>query len=219
MDPAVGELQQFVDAYFDGRANLRVLEAGCGSSSYLRLPQGSRLVGIDISEKQLFRNQLIAERILGDLQTFDLPAAAFDMIVCWDVLEHLPHPERAVDRLLRAVNAGGIVVLAMPNVLSVKGQLTKWTPHWFHVWAYRHIFGRKLSGTEDYGPFKTFLKLSIAPTALRRFALERQFSEVFCRLYESTVQQSIRAKTGFDLPPFSVPVVMRVLLPPIPGYC
>jgi 2-polyprenyl-3-methyl-5-hydroxy-6-metoxy-1,4-benzoquinol methylase len=204
LDLPLVELQEFLDVHFDGRADLRVLEAGCGSLVKMRLPPGTHIVGIDISEKQLLRNQSIVERIVGDLQTHELPAASYDMIVCWDVLEHLPHPQSAVERLFRATKVGGIVILAMPNVSSLKGQVTKYSPHWFHVWMYRNVFGRKLAGTEDHGPFKTFLDPSIAAESIRRFAVEHRFSEVFFRLYETHMQRSTRKKVGLVGPVWSV---------------
>ena len=196
MDPVIGELQSFVDGYFHARPEIRVLEAGCGSSSYLALRPGTQLVGIDISEKQLARNDLLSEKILGDIQTHEFPSKSFDMIVCWDVLEHLPNPERAVQRFLRAVKDDGIMVLAMPNALSLKGQITKWSPHWFHVWVYRTIFGRKQAGTEDHGPFKTYMRLTIAPQRLREFARQQGFSELFFRAYEANTQKTVRARFG-----------------------
>jgi Methyltransferase domain len=37
----------------------------------------------------------LIERELGDIESYDLPAEDFDVVVCWNVFEHLPHPERA----------------------------------------------------------------------------------------------------------------------------
>lgn len=196
MDPAVHELQQVVDEFLQGRAAPRVLEAGCGSSSYLTLRPDTFLVGIDISAKQLARNQLLQEKILGDLQTHDLPAASFDLIVCWDVLEHLPRPEAALERLFAGIKPDGLVVLAMPNPRSLKGRVTKWTPHWFHVWVYRAWFGKKSAGTEDQGPFKTYMRSSIAPGRLRELAARRGLEVAFERLYEANTQKTIRERVG-----------------------
>ena len=79
---------------------LIVLEAGCGTKGYIQLPKSVYKVGIDISEKQLDQNNELAEKVLGDIQYFDFPENKFDVIVCWDVLEHLPHPELAINRFI-----------------------------------------------------------------------------------------------------------------------
>ncbi len=91
-----GDPKQRVDAVvarlLAGRPAPRVLEAGCGSSSRVALPAGRWLVGVDIAPRQLDKNTVLDEKHLGDLQTFSLPGAGFDLILCWDVIEHLPHP-------------------------------------------------------------------------------------------------------------------------------
>src|ERR1700722_3911030 len=74
---------------------LRVLEAGCGSASRCHF-RSSQAVGIDISQEALDRNTHLDEKILGDIQTFRLEASSFDVIFCWDVLEHLERPEKAL---------------------------------------------------------------------------------------------------------------------------
>jgi 2-polyprenyl-3-methyl-5-hydroxy-6-metoxy-1,4-benzoquinol methylase len=164
------QLQAVLDDRLRGRAGLRVLEAGCGSTSHVRLPPDATLVGIDISQKQLDRNARLAERIRGDVQAHDLGVASFDVIICWDVLEHLPYPERALERFVRALRPDGLLVLALPHALSFKGMVTKLTPHAFHVWFYRRILGQPLAGTEDRAPFPTFMRAAIAPHRLVRFA-------------------------------------------------
>lgn len=43
-------------------------------------------------------------------------------------------------------NPGGQIVVAAPNPYSVKGFVTRYTPHWFHVWYYRHVLHRPQAG-------------------------------------------------------------------------
>jgi SAM-dependent methyltransferase len=187
-------LQHELDQRLAGRPGLRVLEAGCGSISRLRFPDDSYLTGIDVSEVQLRNNPYLRERLHGDIETYDLPASSYDVIVCWNVFEHLPHPERALARFCDAVKPGGLVVLVFPNPLSVKGLVTKWTPFWVHVWVTRHLIGRKLAGTEGNPPYPTFMRWSAAPDALIRFAAERGLAPVFLSLFEDHKQRQIRQK-------------------------
>src|SRR5579862_6866063 len=79
-----------------GRDRLKVLEAGCGSSSHVRLPGTVHAVGIDISAEQLAKNTAVQEKILGDIQQYRLPRGEFDVTVCWMVLEHLSNPGDAL---------------------------------------------------------------------------------------------------------------------------
>ena len=80
---ATRELQEAIDAFVANRPPLKLLEAGCGSCTNLRLPSATYLVGIDVSAKQLERNESLDEKILGDLENCDLPQEKFDLVVCW----------------------------------------------------------------------------------------------------------------------------------------
>jgi SAM-dependent methyltransferase len=191
----VANLRDVVDRVSADREPVRVLEAGCGEyPSPLGLDGRARIVGIDISAAQLERNEWAEEKILGDVTSHDFAAADFDVIVCWDVLEHLPNPEAALERFVHAVRPGGLVVIKVPNVLSGKGLITKLTPHWFHVLVYKHVFGYPNPGKEDRPPFPTFLRLSIAPKALRRFAERRGMLVEMCGTYEADKQQMVRSR-------------------------
>lgn len=185
------ELQAILDDYVAGRTGLRVLEAGCGSASHVRFGEGQVVVGIDISERQLERNELLSEKIVGDLQDYPLTAESFDIIVCWDVLEHLPRPECALRNMSRALRPGGGLVLALPDVESLKGRITKFTPYWFHVWTYRRVLGVMDAGKDGRGPFPTFLRSSLSVSGLRAFARSCNLRVSHMRRYESSMQAEV----------------------------
>jgi SAM-dependent methyltransferase len=170
---------------------LRVLEAGCGDTSYVRLPGKAYVVGLDISEDQLRRNTSVDEKILGDIQTYDLPSESFDVIVCWWVLEHVTHPERALARFARALRPGGVIVLAVPNLLSIKGAITKLTPHWLHVWVYRVLYHDPRAGRPGYAPFRTYLRWAVSPPGLKRFASAQGLTVEYLRLYQALATQKL----------------------------
>ncbi|NER20875.1 MAG: methyltransferase domain-containing protein [Symploca sp. SIO1C2] len=194
--PELLRLQKVVDKLLTNPRKLRVLEAGCGSATEINLPQDAHFVGVDISAKQLERNAVAQEKILGDIQTYPLPAGEFDVILCFYLLEHLPQPELALKNFVQTVKEDGIIILALPNVLSIWGLITKFTPHWFHVWVYRYIFGEKRAGTDDFGPFQTFSRLSISPKELEQFALNHNLSIEYLDLYENFRQTGMREKYG-----------------------
>jgi SAM-dependent methyltransferase len=150
----------------------RVLDAGCGGGrSVLELPAHAHVVGMDTSAVALERNELIDETIVGDLQSYPLEPESFDEVVCWDVLEHLPRPDQAFANFAQALKPGGRLTIGVPNILSAKGLVTKFTPLRFHTWIYRFVF-RSFShaGQEGYGPWKTYLRWSIRPRGLDRLA-------------------------------------------------
>lgn len=179
------EMQLVIDRLVHGRKQLTVLEAGCGSTSHVKLPTDADIIGIDISPEQLDRNTYLKEKILGDIQVHELEKERFDFIICWDVLEHLPNPGNALENFVHAAKPNGLVLLALPNVHSLKGLITKYTPHAFHIWIYRFVYRSKNAGRPGFAPFETYLKPSISPGALQKFARENGFIDEFTRLYES----------------------------------
>jgi SAM-dependent methyltransferase len=114
------------------RRRVRLLEAGCGSSTYIKFNATVYAIGIDISQAQRDKNKVLAEKILGDIQSYPLPRDSFDVAVCWMVLEHLADPEAALRHMFQSVKSGGLVLLGFPHLMSFKGLVTKITPYWIH---------------------------------------------------------------------------------------
>lgn len=198
------QLQSVVDKLLFNVKEARVLEAGCGSLSRLQLPEGAHVVGIDISELQLARNTELHERVLGDIQSYQLPGCSFDLIVCWWVLEHLAEPRRALANFVQALQDGGVIILVLPNSHSIKGLVTKLTPHWVHVWAYRYIFKVKDAGKADTAPFRTYHRFAVAPSALKTFAHDHNLTVEYFRLFEAGWQRNLRVRLGLTNARWSV---------------
>lgn len=172
------------------RNGMKILEAGCGSMSRINLPPGAYVTGVDVSEKQILENPSLHERIVGDVQDDILGENRFDAIVCWDVLEHLQEPAKAFSHFLKALKSEGLMILAFPNLLSWKGMITKFTPHAFHVWAYKTFFGVPDAGEEGVRPFRTFLRWNMRPSAVKRFAEKNDLRVEFFELYEHPMQKT-----------------------------
>jgi SAM-dependent methyltransferase len=184
-----GPVEQVVLGATAGLDSVRVLDAGCGWKSVIRLPEHWHLVGIDRSAEELARNQRVNEKIVGDVETYEWPAESFDLILCWDILEHLDSPLGTLDRLVGALKRGGILVLGFPNLYSFKGLLTKFTPFAFHEWVYRALLGSTRPMSRQY---PTIFKAELTPKRITRFAVDRGLGIVYWLLYEGHVQKELR---------------------------
>jgi 2-polyprenyl-3-methyl-5-hydroxy-6-metoxy-1,4-benzoquinol methylase len=177
LDEAMNSMRKVVADFTADSRPIRVLEAGCGSGSRVnwlfQLKSNAFIVGVDASQEALDENTVVNEKILADIQNYRFRPRDFDLIICYDVLEHLPSPEKAVANFADAINHGGLIVLASPVTHSLKGLITKFTPHWFHVLVYRHLLGHKDAGKPGCLPFPTYLRWSISPKSLLRFAKDR----------------------------------------------
>ena len=97
-----------------------VLEVGCGEGFLLdyiaRRDAGLRLTGVDVSldAVRFARGHVAVETDLLAGSAYELPfrAAAFDLVVCSEVLEHLDDVERAVSELKRV--SARYVLISVP---------------------------------------------------------------------------------------------------------
>lgn len=175
-----------------------VLDAGCGHRMPIPIAEDLRVVGIDIDATQLRPD--LHEAIVGDLQTHDLGVERFDAIICWNVLEHVSDPVLVVRKFVDALRPGGMVILGLPHVASVKGLVTKYTPQRFHAWVWRHLLG----AGPNHDEFPTFLSWSLRPTALQRFARAEALSVEFLAEYEAWTQKKVRRQLGLQGRPFAL---------------
>lgn len=159
----------------DGRS-FRVLEAGGGSASHLPLPEGAEVTTIDISPEQLAANTYARHKLLGDLQTFDFGQRRFNLIIAWDVLEHLETPEAALERFAHILEPGGRLLVVGPQRYTLKGLLTRLTPHALHVAFYRHVLGSENAGTPGHPPFPAHLSEGSEPLRLASYLRDKGLS-------------------------------------------
>jgi SAM-dependent methyltransferase len=64
------------------------------------------------------RERLGLEIVQDDLFEADLGGRRFDAVVMADVIEHLPRPDHALDRIAGLLEPGGVLYLALPNAGS-----------------------------------------------------------------------------------------------------
>lgn len=171
-----------------------IVEAGCGARSHLTYPPGSAVIGLDVSRAQLLRNRDVRWAIEADVASLPMASACADAVVSWDVLEHLPHPAHALTELVRIVRPGGVVVLGLPNVVSLKGIITKLTPWWVHVWVYRRVLGDATAGTGSFDQFPTTMRLELRSAGLRRLAARLGLDVVLLEVYEGPVPLHFRRR-------------------------
>ncbi len=103
-------------------AGRHVLDAGCGAaygSAMLARAGAAAVTGVDVAESVLeaARDGLPAEVTLevGDVRKLSYEDGAFDMIVCFEVIEHVEDPGSVLDELRRLLKPGGVLLVSSPN--------------------------------------------------------------------------------------------------------
>lgn len=167
--------------------NLAIYEAGGGSTSFLPLSVLGRahVTVVDIDENQIRNNDYAQEKILGDVQTYRFTPDSFDLVICYNVIEHLPNLESALLGFCESLKRGGLILIGAPNPKSLSGVVTRYTPHWFHVWYYRYVRGDKKAGQPGEAPFPTFFHPLVALAALEAFAKAHGLQMIYRKEYES----------------------------------
>ena len=100
----------------------RLLDVGCWTGFLLdeARRRGWHTTGVEPSEfaSGYARDRLGLDVRTGDLFGVELPAGSFDTAVLADVIEHLPDPGGALDRVSELLAPGGSVLLVLPDAGS-----------------------------------------------------------------------------------------------------
>ncbi|NEO87664.1 MAG: class I SAM-dependent methyltransferase [Spirulina sp. SIO3F2] len=79
-----------------------------------------------------------------DIHTLEFEDESFDAVVCWSILEHIPHPEIAIKELYRVLKPDGEVWVQLPFLFpyhEVPKDYWRVTPDGLRVWmdAFKEI--------------------------------------------------------------------------------
>lgn len=117
------------------------LEIGAGAGWMLRALRryGWRVVG---NERSVQGSVAVLAKdglpvFVGGLEALR-PAPQFDLIILFQVLEHLGDPLSVLQHCARLLKPGGTLLVAVPNLDSWQAKLCG--AHWFHLDAPRHLF-------------------------------------------------------------------------------
>jgi SAM-dependent methyltransferase len=181
----IGWLQRAIAESLPARPGC-LLDVGCGNRRQLGL-LAETVVGIDSDPEALKANRSLTEAVCADITTAELGTSAYDVVVCWNVLEHLREPSSALSRMCRALKPGGVLVLAFSNVGSVRGLFTRLTPTFVHRLALRHVLGGRGSN-----PYPTRLRGEHHPRRILETAAREGLLPLHVRLYEGYYERRLR---------------------------
>lgn len=108
--------------------NAKILDAGCGEGygSCFISDKASEVVGIDISEeaiqhaqKKYNRDNLKYE--LMDVQNLKFKDAIFDVVLSFQVIEHLSEVSKFLKEIKRVLKKNGLAIVGTPNKALCKG--------------------------------------------------------------------------------------------------
>jgi 2-polyprenyl-6-hydroxyphenyl methylase/3-demethylubiquinone-9 3-methyltransferase len=165
--------------FIDSRVSLngkRVLDVGCGGGilSEAMVTRGAEVVGIDLGHAPLSVARLHLQESGLNVNYRELAAeelaltepAAFDVVTCMEVLEHVPDPASTIAACAALVKPGGHCFFATLN-RTPKSYL-------FAIIGAEYVLNLLPRGTHDYSKF---VRLSELATWARQAGLEvREFA-------------------------------------------
>ncbi len=141
-----------------------LLDMGCSSGAFLEFMRGEswELYGIEMSEEcaKTAEAKSGAHVFVGNILDAPFPQQSFDVITCFDVLEHLYEPRKVMARVSEWLKPGGVFYVLVPNVDSAEARV--FGSYWHGLELPRHLF--------HYSP--TSLRLLAESAGLRELSLE-----------------------------------------------
>lgn len=156
VDHAAGQgrhwlLQKAIDYGIDKRCRFvtrhkqsgRVLDIGCAAGTFLlgmRRQGDWQTYGVELTDAvaRIARERHGLDVFTGTLEEAAYPAAFFDAITLWDVLEHLHDPAASLREIGRILKPDGVLVIRVPNLASWDAVFFGRT--WAGLDAPRHLY-------------------------------------------------------------------------------
>ena len=133
-------------AALPGRAT--ILDIGCGSGRIIQdLPEA---IGLDILPSKLrFLRERHSRLVQGSIFALPFPDAAFDVVICSEVIEHVPDAPPVFDEMTRVLRPRGTLILGTPDY----GRWLWWILEW--------IYGRTLPGAYAHEHITHYTRASL----------------------------------------------------------
>jgi SAM-dependent methyltransferase len=132
------EAERFVDSILPPNRVLKVLDIKAGVDRFeIRKPIYA--VGVDVLQAERGRRPDADEHRVMDLEQVELESTEYDVVLCINVLEHARNPLALFPVIREALKPEGILVIELPNVISLKGFLVRLTPWSIRRWFYARV--------------------------------------------------------------------------------
>jgi 2-polyprenyl-6-hydroxyphenyl methylase/3-demethylubiquinone-9 3-methyltransferase len=152
----------WIDRIAGGLSGKRVVDVGCGGGILTEAMAGlgAQALGIDLGDKALgvARLHKVESGAAVDYRHVSAEAlaaeepAAFDVVTCMELLEHVPAPAQVVTACAKLARPGGLVVVSTINRNAKAYALA--------IVAAEYLLGLLPKGTHDYEKFLTPAELA-----------------------------------------------------------
>lgn len=172
-----GTLAFYIRIQALARPDSVVVDFGCGRGAYasdplplrrdLRVFKGKvrQVIGLDASPSGA-ENPFLDEFHRLESKHWPLADATVDLVICDNVLEHLPDPEAFFAEAWRVLEPGGYLCLRTPNRWNYIALLSRLVPNRSHT----RVLSKAKAGLAEQDIFPTFYRCNTLPAVRRALA-------------------------------------------------
>lgn len=142
---------RLLNRYLSQRQNLNILEIGTGSGFFLEFAKesfpNSRFSGVEYDARLLAETTLRAphaQLFQGNAENFDLGVGEFDLVVSFQVIEHLYNPRAMLENVRAHLKPGGLFLVTTPNLSGIGA---RWMKEQWHGYRDDHV---SLKGKKEW---------------------------------------------------------------------
>lgn len=96
-----------------------ILDFGCGNGNFVKFLRSKDYKAYGFDKSRDVTHHLTAFGIPTYLRVHDIPDSYFDVITCFDVIEHTTTPQMMLNILAKKMKKRGILIITTPNVQGV----------------------------------------------------------------------------------------------------
>jgi ubiquinone/menaquinone biosynthesis C-methylase UbiE len=178
---------------FQSSEKAKILDVGAGTGQDLKtINLFGDVYAIDLDEKSiaLIPDALVVEKKVANVLQIPYPDNYFDLVVAFDVLEHIKEDDVAAKEILRVLKPGGAFVFTVPAFNCIYSSHDKLLNHYRRynkkmLHALLHDFECKKLG---YWFFSLFLPALVVRIFDRNISSRRSFFCIFNRLLYSILK-------------------------------
>lgn len=123
--------------YVAEKGEMNILDLGCGEETYIEnlvKISGINLYGVDISDfvidlhKRAYQDHSNVRFIACPAEELPFDEGYFDLVICDELIEHVPKAEILLDEIGRVIKKDGILIISTPNRNRISAIFKKLVP-------------------------------------------------------------------------------------------
>lgn len=162
------------------RKSGRLLDIGTGTGYFIHTmyEKGWDVEGVEKNpQARAFTEAHFGLKVKEESELTDFPAASFDVITLWHVMEHIERIDELWETLYRLLDDSGVLIVAVPN--SNSSDAMRYGADWAAYDVPRHLWHFTPATMQQYGQ-------------KHRFALEQHYPMPFDGFYISMMSERYR---------------------------